>query len=139
MVSFLYVAHAQMEKKAWEKTVKLPSGEVILDMRGEWDALYEHYGVFSWVGTFEDILTITQEGTKFTAVKQIGSKWVPKGAKTIKGQLDKDGFKTVYQYVGTAAMDGSFEWEECEWEISEKGNKVVLDCGERSKSALTRR
>ena len=36
MVSFLYSGHAQMGGKAGEKTVTLPSGEVILDMSGEW-------------------------------------------------------------------------------------------------------
>jgi len=35
-------------------------------------------------------------------------------------------------------MDGSFDWEECKGEISEKGNKVDLDCGERIKLTLTR-
>jgi hypothetical protein len=34
---------------------------------------------------------------------------------------------------------GIFGWEECKWEISENGNKIVLDCGERSKKTLIRR
>jgi hypothetical protein len=139
LIAFISVAIAQMAEKGWEKTVTLPSGEVILDMSGEWDVLYEHYGPFSRFGTGSDILTITQEGTTFTAVKQIGSKWVPKGAETIKGELDKDGFKAVYSYIGALAMDGSFNWEPSKWEISENGNKVALDCGERAKATLTRR
>jgi hypothetical protein len=132
-------AIAQMAEKGWKKTVTLPSGEVILDMSGEWDVLYEHYGIFEWVGSMSDILTITQEGATFTAVKQIGSRWVPKGAETIKGELDKDGFKEVYTYMSSKAMDGSFGWEKCKWRISESGNKVSLDCGERAKATLTRR
>ena len=36
-------------------------------------------------------------------------------------------------------VDGTFGWEECKWEISENGNKVVLDYGERSKRTFTRR
>ena len=134
-------AIGQMAEKGWEKTVTLPSGEVILDMSGEWDVLYTFYGVFWHVPIFGDILTITQDGTKFTAVKQIGSRWVPKGAETIKGELDKDGFKEVYSYVHVKEWKQSdeFIWEPCEWEISENGNKVVLDCGERSKSTLNSR
>jgi len=139
LLAFASVAIAQTAEKGWEKTVTLPSGEEILDMSGEWDDHGEFYGPFSQFQPMSDILTITQEGATFTAVKQIGSKWVPKGAKTLKGELGKDGFKAVYYYIGALSMDGSFEWEECEWKISEDGNKVKIDCGERVRSTLTRR
>ena len=138
LIPFASVGCDQMAEKGWKKTITLSSGDVILNMSGEWDVLYEGYGPFSGHGTKKDILTITQECTTFTAVKKIGSKWVPKGAETIKGELDKDGFKAVYGYIGSLAMDGSFKWESCEWEISENGNKVVLDCGERMKNTHTR-
>jgi hypothetical protein len=139
LIAFTSISIAQMSEKGWEKTAKLPSGVVILDMSGEWDVLFECYGPFSWVDPSSDILTVTQEGGKFTAVKQIGNKWVPKGAETIKGELDKDGFKAVYHYVGALNMDGTFVWEPCGWEIREDGNKVMLDCGDRAKAMLTRR
>ena len=136
---FASAAIAQTAEKGWDKIVPLLSGEVILDMSGEWDVLYENYGPFKGAGTFSDILTITQEGNSFIAVKQIGSRWVPKGAETIKGELDEDGFKTVYHYIDSTKMDGYFEWEECKWEINQKGNKVSIDCGERAKATLTRK
>ena len=139
LIAFASIVTAQMSEKGWKKTVTLSSGEVILDMSGEWDELGVGYGIFSWFEGSPEILTITQEGNTFTAVKQIGSKWVPKGAETIKGELDKDGFKVVYSFIASRAMDGSFDWEECKWEISEKGNKVDLDCGERLKTTLIRR
>lgn len=137
LVAFASFAIAQMAKKGWERTVTIPSGEMILDMSGEWDMLNEGYGPFSFRETLVDILTITQEGTIFTAVKQIGSRWVPKGAKTIGGQLDKDGFKAVQHYIGTGT--GAFVWEPCKWEITDNGNRVVLHCGERVRATLTRR
>ncbi len=137
LIALASLAIAQKAKEGWQKTVTLPSGEVILDMSGEWDLLYEKYGPFR--GDISDILTITQEGTTFTAVKQIGSWWVPKGAETIKGELDKDGFKAVYAYIGAYPIDGSFVWEACKWEINENGNKVMLDCGQRIKATLSRR
>ena len=139
LITLASIAVAQKAKEESQKTVTLSSGEVILDMSGEWDVLYEGYGPFSWVGTISDILTITQNGTTFTAIKQIGSRWVPKGAETIKGELDKDGFKAVFSYIGALGMDGSFIWEPCKWEISENGNKVVLDCGKRMKNTLTKK
>ena len=140
LIFFASFVIAQQEKKRWDKTVTLPSGEVVLDMRGEWDYLHEGYGAFSYGGTFTDILTITQDATMFTAVKQIGSHWVPKGAETIKGELDKDGFKAVYHYIkASAALNEKFVWAPCKWKINENGNKVVLDCGGRVKATLTRR
>ena len=42
-------AHSQTEKK----TVTLPSGEVVCDLTGEWNALYEHYGPMQWVGNIK--------------------------------------------------------------------------------------
>ena len=137
LIVFSSFVIAQQVEKSWEKTVTLPSGEVILDMSGEWDLLYEKYGPFR--GVISDILTITQEGTTFTAVKQIGSFWVPKGAETIKGELDKGGFKAVYVFIGAYPRDGTFVWEPCKWGINENGNKVMLDCGDRIRATLTRR
>ena len=46
-IAFASFAIAQMAAKGWEKTVTLSNGEVILDMSGEWDVLYEFYGLFS--------------------------------------------------------------------------------------------
>jgi hypothetical protein len=139
LIAFASFAIAQMAEKGWKKTVTLPSGEVILDMSGEWDSHGEFYGGMSWIPPVSDILTITQEGTTFIGIKQIGSQYVPKGAETIKGELDRDGFKAVYVYMASYPMDGTFEWVPCKWEISENGNKVVLDCGERLERTLTRR
>ncbi len=57
----------------------------------------------------------------------------------VKGELDKDGFTVAYSYIGSRAMDGSFDWEECKWEISEKDDNVDLNCVERMKRTLTRK
>ncbi len=92
---FTLMVYSQMAGKGWEKTFTLPSGEVILDMSGEWDDHIEFYGPFGFLPPATDILTITQEGNTFTGVRKIGTKWVPKGTETIKGELDKDGFKAV--------------------------------------------
>lgn len=132
-------ATQEIQHPLWDRTVTLPSGEVVLDMDGEWDHKGEGYGVFSWLKGIPDTLTVKQDGNMFVAIKQVGSKWVPAGADTIKGELDKNGFKAVYAYIGATAMDGTFVWEECLWVISERGNKVDLDCGDRIKRSLTRK
>jgi hypothetical protein len=138
-ITFASVAIAQMAAKGWEKTVTLSSGEVILDISGEWDVLAEFYGPFKRIEPVQGIVKITQEGTTFTGVN-LTSKWRPKGTKIIQGELDKDGFKAVYLDVHeTGTMDDSYVWEPCKWKISEKGNKIDLDCGERVKETLTRK
>ena len=47
IVSFLCMVQAQTVEKRWKKTVTLPSGEVILDISGEWDVSIENYGEWS--------------------------------------------------------------------------------------------
>jgi hypothetical protein len=137
LVVFTSVAIAQMAKKGWEKTITLPSGEVILDMRGDWDAVYEKYGRFQGNPNLKDIVSIKQDGNTITGIKKIGTPYVPKGEETIKGKLDKNGFIEVYAYIGSDNFTLIFE--PCTWKISEDGNKVVLDCAERVKVILTRK
>ena len=139
LISFASAGFSETVKAGWEHTVTLSGGNVILDMSGEWDMHSEAYGQFIVRPLITDVLTIKQEGAKFTAIKQIGSTWVPKGAETIKGELDKSGFKTVYLYLHQDIWSGEFAWEPCKWEIVENGNKVMIDCGERVKVTLTRK
>jgi len=47
---FVYVSQAQMPQKGSKNTITLPNGDVIWDLNGEWNALYEHYGTMEWVG-----------------------------------------------------------------------------------------
>ena len=125
-------------QEGWEKTVTLPSGEKILDMRGEWDVVYEFYGRDSWVHEVfsipKNILLITQEGDTFRAVQQIGGERFPKGTERIKGELDKDGFKEVQICILSES-----NWTPVKGEISEHGNKVVFDDEDRFRATLTRR
>jgi len=107
-ITFALVVSADMAKEKWGKTFTLPNDEVILDMSGEWDMRLEGYGPFSWLGIKSDILTITQDGNTFTAVKQIGSEWVGKGAETIKGELGKDGFKKLEHCTRSVYMKKKF-------------------------------
>ena len=132
LIVFASVAIAEKAGEKWDKTVTLASGEVILDMSGEWSSLYEFYGVLNNLEPVKDILTITQEGNTFTAVKQIGSEHVPKGSETIRGILDKDGFKEFEIY----RME---TWAPCMCEISEKGNKIVFSDGRMIQGTLTRK
>jgi len=137
-VVFTSMHCARMAGKGWEKTLTLPSGEVILDMRGEWDALIELLERYKWTAPkpVPNILLITQEGNTFSAVQQLEGKRFPKGTEKFKGVLDKDGFKEVQLY---ACRIVKFAWVPVTWEISENGNKIVFVDEDRVRWTLTRR
>jgi hypothetical protein len=63
---FISTAYSQTEKK----TVTLPSGEVVCDLNGEWNALYEHYGPMEWVGNIKGMIMIVQQGNTFVGKQQ---------------------------------------------------------------------
>jgi hypothetical protein len=128
LIIFISTLHGQGSKK----TITLPSGEVVCDLNGEWDALYESV----WVGNFTDMLKITQQGGSFVGVKMIGTAYVPKDAVSVKGELDKNGIKKVRVVLQTYGDSG----EECnKAQISEDDNKIIIDgCG-TVKVTLTRK
>jgi len=132
LIIFMSTLHGQGSKK----TITLPSGEVVCDLNGEWDALYENLGSFEWVGNIKDMLKITQQGGSFVGVKMIGSPYVPKDAVSIKGELDKNGIKNVRVVLNTFLED-IFD---CKGgQISEDGNKIIIDGGWRIRVTLTRK
>jgi len=58
--------------------------------------------------------------------------WNQKGTTSIRGDLNKGGFKNVY-VVGPAGSTN------CNGEISEDGNKIVVDDNQRVRVTLTRK
>ena len=102
-------------KAGTPNTVTLSNGEVIYDLSGEWDAIYDN----KQHGISKDIVKITQQGNKFVGIKIIGDQWHGKGEKTIKGKLEKDGFKSFSRrtYYG---------WMPSTVKIGEKCNKIEI-------------
>ena len=131
----LTAAHAQMDnplKQGMPNTVTLSNGEVIYDLSGEWDAVYDNKG---FGGINEDIVKITQKGNEFVGVKLIGNQWTPKGSETIKGALEKDGFKSFSTYT-------MYGWTPATIKIDEKCNKIEIETpmmGEIMNITLTRK
>lgn len=132
MASFVCLVHAQAEQKGWEKTVILPTGEVILDISGEWDAINENYGPWSEYGTSQDVFTITQKESSFEAIRVKGNAYMPAGTAGARGELDEKGFKrvSIITAVGPVHAEGT---------ISENGNKIIIDNGRMVKLTLTRK
>ena len=113
-------AYAQMDnplKKGMFNTVTLSNGEVVYDLSGEWDAIYDNkeYG-----GINKDIVKITQEGNEFLGIKLIGNQWSPKGSETIRGRLEKDGFL----FFSSKTVAG---WTPSTVKIGEKCNKIEIE------------
>jgi len=134
LIIFVSTLYGQGSKK----TITLPSGEVVCDLNGEWDALYETLGAFKErYGNLTDIVRITQQGGSFVGVKMVGTVWVPKGAVSIKGEVDKNGFKMVQVYL--AEDTAAFPPIDCKGQIKEEGNKIILDGGERIRVTLTKK
>ncbi len=131
LITFASVAIAQAEK-GWEKTLTLPSGEVILDMSGEWAVSVEHHGTWAKYGTIPDIAEIKQEGTSFVGVTLLGSPRKPKGSKTMEGELDETGFKKVQIFTRAGPLD-------LKGKILSNGNRIILDDGEKIRLTLIRR
>lgn len=126
---FASTSHGQGAKK----TLPLPNGEVVLDLSGEWDVLVENYGRLSFAGSYPQLVKVTQTGSSFVGIRMIKDPWNPKGAEAIRGELDKNGFKKV-QMMST--KEGPID---AKGTISEDGNKMVIDNGERAKATYTRK
>jgi hypothetical protein len=131
------LAHAQIaeKEKEWEKTITLPSGEVIYDLNGEWAAYVEHYGPLEGYGRYPDIVEIKQQGASFVGIRQIGNPWMPKGSEFIRGELDKNGFKKIQIISGMGPLDAKGQilpWYDI-------GKQITVDDGEKYRAMLIRR
>lgn len=123
---------AQTAEKGKKKTITLPSGEVVWDLNGEWDIYAENYGPWSQFGSYRGVYKITQQGSSFVAIRTMGNPWTPPGSEAMRGELDKSGFKKVQLISAIGPLDAKGQ-------ISEDGNKMIIDDGEKSRVTYTRK
>lgn len=128
-LTFVSIAYSQMGKK----TITLPSGEVVCDLNGEWNILYEHYGALEWVGNIKSILMILQQGNTFVGKTLTDSGWTPKGTEKLRGELDKDGIKKVQ------LTRPDKDWSDGKPEMSKDFDKIVIDDGDGLRMILERK
>jgi len=128
LIIFISTLHGQGSKK----TITLPSGEVVWDLNGEWDAFVENYGPSIFSGSYPQICKITQEGSSFVGVRIIDDPWNQKGSQSLQGELDKSGIKKVT----ILARSGPIE---AKGQISDDGNKIIIDDGYKARLTLTRK
>jgi len=128
LIIFVSTLHGQTSKK----TITLPNGDVVWDLNGEWDAFVENYGPLAFAGSYPQIEKITQTGSSFVAIRMIDDPYNQKGSQSLQGELDKSGIKkvTIFRRIGPVEAKG---------QISEDGNKIIIDNGENGRLTLTRK
>jgi hypothetical protein len=105
-------------KAGMPNTVTLSNGDVVYDLNGDWDAIYDNK---QFGGKNKDVVKITQEGNKFVGIKLIGNQWVGKGKETIRGELEGDGFKSFNTFTV------AYGWTSSNGKISGGGNKIATE------------
>jgi hypothetical protein len=128
LIFFVSPLHGQGPKK----TITLPSGEVVWDLNGEWNAFIDNYGLNSFAGSYKQIEKITQTGSSFVAIRMIDDPWNRKGSQSLQGELDKSGIKKVKILKASGSV-------EAKGQISKDGNKIIIDDGEGARLTLTRK
>ena len=130
LVIFAWIGLAQAQKA---KTIKLPNGEEVVDIRGEWDDYVENYGPWSGYGKYTNVLKITLKGNKFYGFRMKSNKYHMAGSMAIRGKLDKNGIKEVQLLAGVLGPI------DAKGQISEDGNKIIIDDGQRARLTLMRK
>jgi hypothetical protein len=126
-----------------KKTITLPDGEVVCDLNGEWNALYEHYGPMQSVGNIRSSLKITQQGNTFVGKSLIDTEFSHAGTEhagteKIRGELDKDGIKRAEYHIPIPGHP-AIGWTNAKGETSEDFDKIVFDTGTGVKVILERK
>ena len=132
LFSFLFIAQAQTEEQGWKKTITLPSGEVVCDLNGEWDVLWQGRGELAWFGRIKNVIKITQQGNSFEGIRMIETQYNTKGSVAINGELDKNGFKKLFYNSGD--LSGEYKGK-----ISKDGNKIEFEPNTSFYFELTRK
>ncbi len=104
--------------KGAPNTVTLSNGEVVYKLDGEWSCVLKT----SKFEEVEDIIKISQDGNTFVGIyMEEGPYYMSPGYGAIKGELEKNGFKSLY--VNTV-REG---WAPATGKISENCNKIVAE------------
>ena len=115
-----------------KNTLTLPNGDVVWDLNGEWDSYSEAYGIWAGGGVFSGVCKMTQTGSSFVGIRMITTGTLGKGSVSVRGELDKNGFKWVQYETANGTLN-------CSGKISKDGNKMEIDDGQRYKVTYTRK
>ncbi len=111
--------------------VKLPNGEKVVDISGQWDAQFENYGPWIEYGSYPGVIKIILNGNSFIGIRMKPTKYHTAGKEAFQGELDKGGIKNFQIMTGIGPIDSKGQ-------ISEDGNQITTDDGEKARAILTR-
>jgi len=139
IIAFVLVACGEQTEplkpldKGMPNTVILSNGEVVYKIDGEWNVVTKVTKTFHG-GEWEYVMKISQDGDKFVGTRLKEGEYAPEGNETIKGELEKNGFKSL-------SVKSSEGWKPATAEISENCNKIVYKAkvGERGLEITTTR
>ena len=135
LIAWTGSVYAQTAKPAAMKTVKLPNGQEVFDISGEWDVLIENYGEFEQFGTYPNVaqITIRESDGSFHAVRMKDNPQPGRraGSFLMVGELDKNGI-TKLDVVASEKIPST-------WKISENGNKINVDAPNKARLTFTRK
>ncbi len=136
IIGFIFATvQAQMDnplKDGMPNTVTLSNGEVVYDLNGEWNSFVEAYGPWNQYGTHRNIIKITQTGSSLVGILMMDGEWYSKGWESIRAELDKSGFKKIEMMTNLGTLDSKGQ-------ISDDGNKILIDDGEKRRMTFTRK
>ena len=128
-LTFMSIAYSQTGKN----TVRLPNGELVCDLNGEWNTLYEPYGPMQHFGNMKSMIKITQQGNMFVGKSMIDTGFTPAGTEKIRGELDRDGIKKLQ------LTRPDKDWSDGKVEMSRDCNKIIIDDSDGLKMTLERK
>ena len=130
LIAWTMPANAQT---AAMKTVKIPNGEEVCDLTGEWDALIENYGEWAQFGSYQNIIKMTLVGNSFRGIRMMDNgPGRPPNSMIVEIDSEKNGFKQVMLFTGGGPRP-------CSGKLSEDGNKILLDLENKAKVSMTRK
>jgi hypothetical protein len=132
VVLFFGIAIAGLIQAQNMKTIKLPNGDEVVDISGEWDTQIETYGSWSQYGKYSTITEIKQEGGSFVGIRLKATTYHPAGSETLRGELDKNGIKKLQLMTGMGPIDAVGK-------ISDDGKTITTDAHEKARSTMTRK
>ena len=111
--------------------VTLPNGEDVMDIRGNWDAAIENYGPWSQYGSYPGTIEIVLDGNTFVGKRLTATKWHSAGTECFRCELDGSGITRLQLMTRMGPIDAKGR-------LSDDGNTLSFDDGEKARSTLTR-
>ena len=114
------------------KTVKLSSGQEVVDISGLWDTEIENYGEWVGYGKYSTVTEIKQEGSSFVGIRLKATPYHNAGSETLRGELEKNGFKIIQCITGMGPIDA-------DGQISDDGKTITFDIPNKARSTMIKK